>query len=58
MNNGKTIPVQKNTAGDAIVTGLFAGLLAGLVMLVYLVITGLVAGQPSPGGAWAVCRWL
>jgi len=46
MNDGKTISVQKNTAGDAIVTGLFAGLLAGLVMLVYLVITGLVAGQP------------
>jgi hypothetical protein len=46
MNNGKTIAVQKNTAGDAIVTGLFGGLLAGLVMLVYLVITGLVAGQP------------
>jgi len=45
MDNGKTISVQKNTAGDAIVTGLFAGLLAGLVMLVYLVITGLVTGQ-------------
>jgi hypothetical protein len=46
MNNGKTIPVQKNTASDAIVAGLFAGLLAGLVMLVYLVITELMVGQP------------
>jgi hypothetical protein len=46
MNNGKTISVQKNTAGDAIVAGLFAGLLAGLVMLAYLVITELVAGHP------------
>jgi hypothetical protein len=47
MDNGKTIPVQKNTAGDAIVAGLFAGLLAGLVMLAYLVITELVVGQSS-----------
>ena len=45
MDSGKTISVQKNTVGDAIVTGLFAGLLAGLVMLVYLVITGLLAGD-------------
>ena len=53
MNNGKTIPVQKNAVGDAIVAGLFAGLLAGLVMLAYLVITELVAGH-SP---LAVLGW-
>jgi hypothetical protein len=46
MNRENSIIAQKNSAGDDIVTGLYAGLLAGLVMLAYLVVSGLVMGQP------------
>jgi hypothetical protein len=46
MNKERSIYTNENTTGDAIVTGLYAGLLAGMVMLVYLVISGLVMGQP------------
>lgn len=45
MNNEGSISTHKSSASDAVVSGLYAGVLAGLVMLVYLVIAGLVRGQ-------------
>jgi hypothetical protein len=46
MNKERSFSTKENTSGDAIVNGLYAGLLAGMVMLVYLVVTGLIMGHP------------
>jgi hypothetical protein len=45
----KIISTKHVSAGDAAVSGLFSGLLAGIVMGLYLVFAGLLAGQGVAG---------
>lgn len=45
MENTKTTSIMKHSAGDAAVSGLFAGLLGGCAMALVIVLFSLLAGQ-------------
>lgn len=45
MTNSKYILSKDNSTGDAAVDGLLSGIVAGLLMIAYLVIAGLLVGE-------------
>ncbi len=45
MNNSKSLTSQEKSRGDTAVDGLIAGMVAGVGMVIYLVIAGLLSGK-------------
>jgi hypothetical protein len=45
MTQSRGIKITKRVIGDAAADGVFAGLLAGLLMIAFLAVAGLVAGE-------------
>src|SRR5436309_2461986 len=45
MADRPALPYSKQTTGDAVVDGLFGGILAGLAMAAYLLIVGVISGE-------------